>query len=101
MTEQESRFHKDMLNTCQIAKQELGYRPSRFLQLLTELGGVQAAKRLIAKQGESYGLEVLWQGRRLDLSMEVHVIKPEYQSLFTSEEVQRCREVLDEMGYED
>ncbi|MEW6661353.1 MAG: hypothetical protein ACOY9Y_05265 [Bacillota bacterium] len=43
-----------------------------------------AAKILISKDGGTYGFEVLWEHKRLDLSVEAHVLKPEYRELFSS-----------------
>lgn len=90
----ESKFNTDMLNIYKTAKKELGYNANRFLQLISEKGGVQAAKILISKDGGTYGFEVLWERKRLDLSVETHVLKPEYIELFTDEERNMCKERL-------
>ena len=54
-----------------------------------------AAKQLIAKEGGTYGFEVLWENKRLDLSVEALVLKPEYEALFTDEERILCRNRLE------
>ena len=100
MTDLEKRFHEDMLNTYDTALEEFGYRASRFMQLVSNFGGVQAAHQLISKVGNTYGLEELYLNRRLDLSVEALVLKPEYRSLFSDEERRICREVHEGMGYE-
>jgi hypothetical protein len=41
---------------------------------------------LISKSGGTYGFEVLWENKRLDLSVEALVLRPEYHELFTEEE---------------
>jgi len=56
----ESKFNGDMQNIYIIAKKELGYKATRFLQLVSEKGGLQAAKILISKDGGTDGFEVLW-----------------------------------------
>jgi hypothetical protein len=84
-----------MLNIYKTAKKELGYNATRFLQLISEKGGLQAAKILISKDGGTYGFEVLWEHKRLDLSVETHVLKPEYIELFTSGERNMCKARLE------
>ena len=97
----EQQFNEEMRNIYVVAKKELKYNATRFLQLLSEKGGVAAAKQLIAKDGGTYGFEVLWEMGRLDLSVEALVLKPMYQSLFTDEECALCRERLEKHGYTD
>lgn len=46
----EKKFNKDMINIYYEAKKELNYNATRFLQLITEKGGVRAAKQLISKE---------------------------------------------------
>ena len=96
----ESKFNIDMQNIYIIAKKELGYNATRFLQLVSEIGGLQAAKRLISKDGGTYGFEVLWEHKRLDLSVEAHVLKREYSELFSNQERELCKKKLKEFGYE-
>ena len=99
MTALEEQFNEDMLNTYTTSKKELGYNPTRFLQMLSEYGGVQTAKRLIAKEGGSDGFTTLWEHHRLDLSVEALVLKPEYNELFTDEERDICKKRLDQYNY--
>jgi len=66
----ENLFNADMQKIYITAKKELGYNATRFLQMISEKGGVQAARILIAKDGGTYGFEVLWENKRLDLSVE-------------------------------
>ena len=99
MDQLEKRFNEDMKNIYLTAKRELKYNATRFLQLLSEKGGTQAAKILIAKDGGTYGFEVLCEHRRLDLSVEAHVLKPEYTELFTEEERNMCRGRLEHYGF--
>lgn len=95
----ENKFDADMQNIYKTAKKELGYNATRFLQLISQIGGLQAAKKLISKDGGTYGFEVLWEHKRLDLSVEAHVLKPEYKELFIEEERTLCRERLENFGY--
>lgn len=95
----ENKFNLDMKDIYLSCKRELGYTPTRFMQLVSQKGGVQAAKQLILKDGGTYGFEVLWENNRLDLSIEAYVLRPEYESLFSDEERRLCRNRLIEFGY--
>lgn len=99
MNDLEKRFNQDMKGIYLTAKKELKYNASRFWQLVVDKGGVSAAKILISKDGGTYGFEVLWEHQRLDLSVEAHVLKPEYMDLFTFEERIMCEERLEKFGF--
>lgn len=100
MSTLENRFHEDMKSIYFTAKKELKYKASRFFQLVSREGGLKVAKQLISKGGGTYGFEVLWENKRLDLSVEELVLRPEYHELFTVEERETCRNRLKEFGYE-
>ena len=95
----ERKFNADMRNIYLTAKKELNYNATRFLQLLSEKSGVQTAKILISKDGGTHGLKVLCEKKRLDLSIEAHVLKSEYQDLFSAKEREMCRKRLKDFGY--
>lgn len=95
----EKDFDSDMKNIYVKAKKEIGYNATRFLQLVAEKGGLQAAKQLISKEGGTYGFEVLWERKRLDLSVEALVLNPKYVELFTERELKMCRQRLEELNY--
>jgi hypothetical protein len=97
----ENKFDSDMKNIFFTAKREIHYVAARFIQLVSEEGGVLAAKRLISKDGGTDGFTVLWENHRLDLSVEALVLKPEYSDLFTDQEKEICRKRLSDAGYFD
>ena len=99
MTTLEKRFNQDMIDIYTTAKKECGYNASRFLQLLEAKGGLAAAKQLITKTGGTDGFTTLWEHGRLDLSVEAHVLKSEYNDLFTEDERKMCRDRLLQFGY--
>lgn len=99
MSTLENKFHEDMMNIYLTAKKELRYNASRFFQLVSRERGIKAAKQLISKSGGTYGFEVLWENKRLDLSVEALVLRPEYYELFTDVERETCRNRLLEFGY--
>lgn len=92
MTSLEKRFEQDMIDIYTTAKKECGYNASRFLQMLGAKGGLAVAKQLISKPSGTDGFATLWEHGRLDLSVEAHVLKPEYAELFTEDERRMCRE---------
>ena len=93
------QFHDSMIDIYDRAKKECKYVASRFLQVVAEKGGVEAAKSLILKDGGTDGFTKLWELDRLDLSVEALVIKPEYQELFTDQERELCKNRLKEYNY--
>jgi hypothetical protein len=95
----EKQFNADMHSIYIRAKKELGYNATRFLQLVSEKGGLKAAKQLIAKNGGTYGFEVLWEHNRLDLSVEAYVLQERYGELFNDNEKEICRRRLEDFGY--
>jgi hypothetical protein len=54
---------------------------------------------LIAKDGGTYGFEVLWERKRLDLSVEAYVLKDKYSELFSDVEKEMCRKRLEDFGF--
>ena len=95
----ERKFYMDMREIYFKADKECGYRASRFMQMLAEKGGVDAAKKLVTKEGGTEGFEKLWQYKRLDLSVEALVLKDVYKNLFSDEIRDICRQRLKEYGF--
>ena len=98
MDQLEMQFHADMVNIYKTAKKECGYNATRFLQLIANKGGVEAARQLIIRQTD--GFSALAEFGRLDLSVEAYILKPQYASLFTEAEREMCRERLKELGHQ-
>lgn len=90
----EVEFDKEMHAIYKHALEECGYRATRFLQLISELGGVKAAKHLLNPTKHSEGLAELSLRGRLDLSMEALVLKEPWCSLFTDSELAEARKRL-------
>ena len=99
MTALEKCFEQDMIEIYRSAKKECGYNATRFLQMISVQGGLAAARQLIRKPGGTGGFTALYANDRLELTVEAHVLKPEYAELFTDEERRMCRERLEEFGY--
>lgn len=95
----EKKFHDAMANIYNRAKQECGYNAGLFLKMLGIHGGLATAKRLLQSKEVQYGFTELWQCGRLDLTVEAHVLKPEFSSLFTSDEIMEAQDRLKQHGY--
>jgi len=98
-THLELEFHKEMLAIYRKAKEECGYNATRFLQMVSNDGGIKTAHRLIATDKPSDGFTELWGYKRLDLTVENLVLHPRFCSLFNDEEIVKARERLIEYGY--
>jgi len=96
----EQHFADAMKNIYIEAKRDLGYNATYFLQMLSTLGPIATARRLITSSTPSEGFTTLWERRRLDLTVEAHVIHPRFSSLFSENEVEVARVRLAEYGYQ-
>jgi hypothetical protein len=81
------------------SQRELGYNATRFLQMLSEHGGLVTAKQLLWADKPSDGFTTLWDHGRLDLTVEAHVLLPEYEDLFSESDRQRARDRLEQYGW--
>jgi len=90
----ENRYDAEMYKAYESWKRECRYNATRFLQMLRNRGGAEAARRLLHKKGRSFGLERLSECRALQLTVEYHVLKPEFAALFSRSELSIARERL-------
>ena len=95
----EAKFHQAMVNSYHAAK-EHGYIATYFLQMISEHGGVGAAKRLISTPKHQSGLTELFLIERLDLSAEALILQELYRDLFTDCERRQSYFRLKEHGYD-
>lgn len=82
------------------AQKALNYRPSYFLQMLGSLGGYQAVIALISQPNPSEGFAKLWEGGRLDLSVEALVVQGRWRGHFNEQLLKAAERRLTEVGYE-
>ena len=90
MDQVERRFHRAMISIYETAKRELGYNATRFLQMLSEQGGLVTAQQLLWSDTSSDGFTTLWERHRLDLTVEDHVLRTEFASLFSDADRERA-----------
>ena len=94
------RFAKAMEDIYINARQEAGYTATYYLQMLRELGALGTARRLLWTDRPSQGFTALWERGRLDLTVENTMLRPEFQELFTDEELEAARERLLQYGWD-
>ena len=99
-TELETRFHEAMLEIYRRAKSDAGYNATRFLGMVSEQGGYQAARTLIYASTVSDGYTALWERKHLELTVEALILKPEWHDLFSDEERTIARQRLADYGYD-
>lgn len=94
----ETEFEKDLWHTVDVAR-EYQYTPTFFMQMLKDHGGVDTAKRLLAKSEPQTGLFELYNLKLLHESMEAVVLQDKYHSLFTEIELSEAHRRLEELRY--
>lgn len=95
----ENQFKEDLLEAVKQCREKLHYNPTYFLQMLYELNAVETARHLVNSPTPAEGFSRLWEGGCLSLSVEAHVIKERYHTLFEPEEIERARKRLEEYRY--
>jgi hypothetical protein len=91
----------DKLRGTYEAARKRGYVATYFLQMLEEHGGVETAKRLLAKSEPQTGLFELWNLGLLQESMEAIVLQGKFKNVFTEVELAEANRRLEELGYFD
>jgi hypothetical protein len=88
-----TKFEKEIIDNIRKCE-KIGYNPIAFKQMISK-GIIEAVKRLLNKEGaEQHGFSELYLKRRLDLTAEAVVIKKEYRSLFTDNEIEVAKKRL-------
>jgi hypothetical protein len=96
----ESAFAQEMHGIYQRALSEAGYKATRFLHMLHDHGGLQAARMLIHAATVSEGYSALWERGRLDLTVEAMILdNARWHPLFSDDELTACERRLLDYGY--
>lgn len=93
-----SQFDASLLTVARECFQ-LGYKPTEFMRMVHERGGIETVRALLNKATPSPGFDRLWELKRLDLTVEAHILQPQWRGLFTPAERQRARDRLAEYHY--
>ena len=99
MSDLEQRLDDDLTGIYDESARSLNYKATYLLAMLRERGALTTARHLLHKEGVSEGFTKLWEAKRLDLTVEAIVLKPEYASLFSPEERDIARRRLAEVNY--
>jgi hypothetical protein len=92
-------FHAAMVEVYHQAKRQAGYNANYFLRMVSDLGGLAAARQLLHTTTASDGFTALWTAGRLDLSVEALVLQERFRELFTDEDRGIARRRLADHGY--
>lgn len=76
-------FTRALLDTYSRARTEARYNAPKFFDMLQERYGYDTALYLIHLTDPSIGFTALWERRRLDLTVEAVVLRPEWHHLFS------------------
>jgi hypothetical protein len=98
--ELENQLKNELLEACRISREKFNYNPIRILQMLHEQKADEIAIQLITSPEPGEGFTKMWEKKALYLTVEAHVIKPEYAPLFTHEVIEKARTRLHDYGYE-
>lgn len=90
-----AQFTQDMLNGFDTLSREIGYRPTRFRQLVQRVGGRAAAKQLVRGPLVSDGFATLAVHNRYEQTVEAWVLRPEYAPLFDDDDLAFARRRLE------
>lgn len=96
----EQAFHRDMLTGIERLNREIGYTPTRFIQMVGEHGGVEAVHLLLRGRDSSDGFTTLWEKGRLEMSCEAYVLLPWYADVFSDKERGVARHRLETHGFD-
>ena len=95
----EARLTEAMFDLYTSVGQATGYWANYFLRDLKRLGGMAVAKKLLASGAPSNGFERLKKERMLNRSLEAIALSPQFQALFTRDELDVARTRLKDNGY--
>ena len=95
----EAEFTQALEGTVEAARAR-GYIPTYFMQMLSEHGGMETAKRLLTKSEPQTGLFELWNLGILHESMEAVICdNPRFHPLFEPAEIAEAHRRLEELNY--
>lgn len=77
------RFHVEVLERCSEIEEVLGHPPRAYLRMISQMGGVEAARAVVGSPSPSATFTRLWLGGRPDLTLEALVIREEFRGLFS------------------
>lgn len=96
----EREFHAEMLKIYERARDEVDYVANRFLHMVGDKGGLEAAKALLESPEVSTGFtELFMRGERLDLTVEYLVLQDPWNQLFEEDHLAEARRRLQGLDF--
>lgn len=97
MNHLEHQLRQEFLRAVDICINQYEYHPTRFLQMLGNLGPINTAINLVMEPRYHEGFTKLWELNRLDLTVEAIIRRDPYNQLFAQEVLDRARIKLEEL----
>lgn len=82
----ETSFHEAVMHKYYGSMYKCGYRESRFLHMVGELGAIEAVKKMLKNHQFIYGLNSLKKCNCMEFAIENLVVEPEFATIFSEEE---------------
>jgi hypothetical protein len=92
-------FGRRMVDIYHRALGEANYNAAYFRSMLSQLGPIETARKLLAAPTVSDGFAALWERGRMDLTVEALVLDPEFAELFDEGERDVARRRLEQFGF--
>jgi hypothetical protein len=99
-TDIQKQFTGTMLDIYRRVSKETGYKPTYFLQMVTETSGYEAAMHLVHASQPSDGYTELYTRKRLDLTVEALVLQPKWKTLFSDDDRAKARKRLEDYKFD-
>lgn len=87
MKDADPKLTEFLRQACDRTWSELKYKPQRFREMLAELGGVEASKRVLNSREPSEGFNTVYSLGGKELTVEWIVQDPAWRSHFTQQEL--------------
>jgi hypothetical protein len=75
------------------------YKPRFYMEMVARHGAVQTAIQLARESAPSEGFTRLWEMKRLDLTVEALMCKPQFASDFDAQDIDAARRKLAKYGH--
>lgn len=99
MSDPHPNLTRALIESYKRAHSEAGYHAPWFAEMIHDRFGYDTATYLIRSTQPSKGFTNLWERKRLDLTVEALIIRPEWAPLFSEDDLQRAHKRLLEYHY--
>jgi hypothetical protein len=100
MSDPHPDFTRAMIDAYQRARSEAHYHAPYFIQMIHERLGYETAVYLIHSPQPSIGFTHIWERKRLDLTVEALVLRPEWYPIFSKADLLAARARLEQFEYD-